>query len=94
MSLKEFLTHPASAATATATTLFGAFQFDVLAVLLQWGWANLGQLFYGATLLVSSAPVLPITKTAASKIVAGLAALLLLKLLLKAREQIDNRTDG
>ena len=94
MSLKETLTHPVSAATATATTLFGAFQLDVIAVLVQWGWANLGQLFYGATLLVNSAPVLPISASTASTALAGLAALLLLKLVLKAYEQIDKRTDG
>jgi len=94
MSLKDVITHPVSAATATATALAGIFQLDVIAVLLSWGWANLGQLFYGGTLLVSSASVLPISQAAASKILGGLAALLLLKLLLKAREQIDKRTDG
>jgi hypothetical protein len=92
--IKEYLTHPVSAATGTATALFGVFQLDAIAVLLSWGWSNLGQVFYMGTLLASSSSILPVSQATAAKIVGALAALLLLKLGLKAREQIDERTDG
>lgn len=63
------------------------------AVLFHWCWGNLGQLFYGIALLVSSEPVLQITRSAGLKAAAGLAALLLIKLILKKRRQADNRVD-
>jgi len=91
--MKDLLKHPATAATATAGTLFGVFQLDAIAVLLTWGWGNLGQLFYMATLLVSSSSILPVTQRTAAKVVGALAFLLLLKLGIEARKQVNKRLE-
>jgi len=89
----EKLKHPVSGATAAGTAVLSAFHLDVVVVLLTWAWANLGQVFYMATLLVSSSPVLPITQATAAKVVGVLAALLLLKLGIEARKKVDKRLD-
>jgi hypothetical protein len=89
MTLKKAI----SGATATAGALAGIFQLDLLVVLVAWGWTNLGQLFYMGTLLVSSSNILPISRSMASLLIGGLAALLLLKTILKARKEIAKRTD-
>jgi len=89
----EQLKHPVNGAAATAAAVLGALNLDVLFVIATWGWTNLGQVFYMATLFVSSSSVLPVTQQTAATVVAVLALLLLLKLGLKAHEQIDKKTD-
>ncbi|WP_018259339.1 hypothetical protein [Halomicrobium katesii] len=91
--MNDWLKHPVTAATATAGTLFSVFQLDVITVLLTWGWGNLGQLFYMATLLVSSSSILPVSQTTVAKVVGALAFLLLLKLGIEARKQVNNRLE-
>jgi len=93
MSLKETLKRPIAGASGAAGALLGVFHFDVIAVLLSWGWTNLDTVFYMATLLVNSAPVLPVSEQQVAVLLAVLAALLLLKLVLRAREQVDDQLE-
>ena len=89
MTLKKAMSGAVTAAGAVA----GIFHLDLLVVLVAWGWTNLGQLFYMGTLLVSSSNILPISRSMAGLIIGGLAALLLLKTILKARKEIAKQTD-
>lgn len=88
------LTKPISGAVAAGTAVLGFFQLDILVILLGWAWANLGQLFYMATLLVSSAPIIPVSQRQVGLIIGVLALLLLFKTLLRARRQLDEEIDN
>jgi hypothetical protein len=94
MKLKDIITDPIGALTTFGSTMTALFHVDALVVLAQWGWGSLGQLFYMLTLLVSSAPVLPISQSTAAKLVGAAGVLLLLKLGLKAHEQVNNRLEA
>lgn len=91
--MKNYLKHPVSGAMTVAGGLIGLFNLDAVVVLAGWGWANLGQVFYMVTLLVSSSSIIPLSQATLSKIVGAVALALFLKLAWNARKKIAAQTD-